>query len=202
MSIRFATLGLLAEQPLHGYAIQSALAEQFGDLCDPSFGEVYRVLTAHAREGLVAIACVRVGKRPRRKVHTLTPEGRRVLSAWLLVTTPATGRARDELALRLLVAQRCAPELVPRIVDLQAQRCRSDLADLEAQQRAARPPASFAALVLALRLETDVRQARARADSVVVCGELLARHRAGVPVAVLAREIAARATGRRPACAD
>ena len=69
MSLRFVILGLLAEQPLHGYAIQASLETRYDDLCEPSFGDVYRTLAALSRDGLVTVAVDRIGRRPRRKVH-------------------------------------------------------------------------------------------------------------------------------------
>src|SRR5262245_48525889 len=119
MSIRFSILGLLAAEPLHGYALQAALEERFCDVCEPSYGEVYRVLAALTRDGLVAPAVVRIGNRPRRKVYSLTGDGRGALQRWLL-GVPGGGRARDDTWLRLLVAERVAPELLLRLLDVLA----------------------------------------------------------------------------------
>ena len=92
MSLRFVILGVLAEQPLHGYAIQAALEERFGELCDPAFGDAYRVLAALSRDGLVTVSTARIGRRPRRKVYTPTAAGRRALVAWLRDGREGDGR--------------------------------------------------------------------------------------------------------------
>lgn len=196
MSLRLAVLGLLAEQPLHGYAIQAALEQRFAELCEPSSGEVYRALTALARDGLIAPVSARVGKRPERKVYTPTPEGRRVLDAWLRGAEPARVRVReDALWLRLLVAERCAPELLESIVAEQARRARAVLSEHESACREAGDSASFTSLVLALRLEGDVRIAQARVDALGLCGRVLARRRSGAAPGSLLREVAEARSG-------
>ena len=189
MSIRFAILGLLAAEPLHGYAIQAALEEHFCDVCEPSYGEVYRVLAALARDGLVAPASLRIGKRPPRKVHSLTAAGRAALQRWLL-GVPGGGRARDDTWLRLLVAERVAPELLLRLLDALVAGNRADLADLESLQRTDVAAHSFADLVRALRRASDIRHARARSDALELCRRTMAARLAGATLAALAQRLA------------
>jgi DNA-binding PadR family transcriptional regulator len=188
MSMRCAILGLLAAEPLHGYAIQSALEAHFGDVCEPSYGEVYRVLDALARDRLVAPTSARIGNRPRRKVYSLTADGRAALHRWLL-GAPAAARTRDDTWLRLLVAERVAPELLPRLLDVLVQGNCAQRSELESLQRTSGVARSFADLVRALRLASDLRHARARADALDLCRTTLARRLAGVPVAELARQL-------------
>ncbi len=187
MSIRFAILGLLAAEPLHGYAIQTALEEHFRDLCEPSYGEVYRALAALTRDGLVAPASQRIGNRPRRKVYSLTVAGRTALQRWLLGTPR---RSRDDTWLRLLVAERVAPELLLRLLDVLVAGNRADLADLESLQRTDLVARSFADLVRALRRASDIRHARARCDALDLCRQVIAARRAGATLAELAHRLA------------
>jgi len=189
MSIRFAILGLLAAEPLHGYAIQAALEEHFRDVCEPSYGEVYRVLGALARAGLVAPASLRIGNRPRRKVYSLTADGVAMLHCWLL-GAPVSARGRDDTWLRLLIAERVAPELLLRLLDVLVQGNRAQRAELESRRRSADTARSFADLVRALRLASDVRHARARVDALELCRATLARRQAGATLAELARQLA------------
>jgi len=193
MAIRFAVLALLAEQPLHGYALHAALEERLADLCEPAYGDVYRALTALTRDGLAAPADERVGRRPRRRTYTITPAGLSQLRAWL-VAPPASGapRRRDDLALRVLLAERAAPDLVSRVVAVHAEQARAELADLLAQRAPERAGADLASLLRALRLEDAIRRARVRIETIDLFGSVLARHRRGVAAAVLAREVAGR----------
>jgi DNA-binding PadR family transcriptional regulator len=70
--VRAAILALLAEEPRHGYAIMTELAERSGGLWRPSPGSVYPVLQQLQDEGLVTST-----DSDGRKVFDLTAEGRR-----------------------------------------------------------------------------------------------------------------------------
>lgn len=195
MALRFAILALLSEQPMHGYAIRVALDERCVGLCEPDDGEVYRVLAALRRDGLVALtetAGSASGSRRRRKVYRVTGAGRDALRAWLLSVPESGQRARDELPLRLLLAERCAAELLSRIVDRYAEHGQAVLEELVALRRPDRPPKTFGALVRALHLETEIRVARADLEAMDLWRAALARFReaqgAQSEAASLARE--------------
>jgi DNA-binding PadR family transcriptional regulator len=188
MSLRFAILGLLAAEPLHGYAIQTELEQHFGELCEPSHGEVYRALDALTRDGLVAPATARSGKRPQRKVCSLTVDGRAALERWL-VGVPPRPRSRDDTWLRLLVAERVAPALLPRLLDVLVKRLHAELSELETLRRHAGVARSFADLVRALRLVSHIRHTRARGEVLVLCRTTLIRLQSGSGVAELARRL-------------
>lgn len=189
MSMRFAILGLLAEQPLHGYAIQSALLDRLADFREPGCGDVYRALNALARDGLVACAAARVGKRPHRKVYAITARGRRELRAWLVAPPHEPAGSPEDLILRLLVAERCAGDLMPTVVAAHAARRRAELAELLARREARHAPASFAALLRVAAVEVGIRHVRASLEAIEMCRLLLARHRTGIAAAVIVREM-------------
>jgi DNA-binding PadR family transcriptional regulator len=70
-NVRAAVLSLLAEEPRHGYAIMTELAERSGGLWRPSPGSVYPVLQQLQDEGLVSAE-----SGEGRRVFSLTDEGR------------------------------------------------------------------------------------------------------------------------------
>jgi DNA-binding PadR family transcriptional regulator len=190
MSLRFVILGLLVEQPQHGYAIQAALEEGFDDLCDPGPGEVYRVLGALSRDGLVSPSTTRIGRRPRRKVYAPTAAGKRRLHAWLRDGGDGGRPPRDAPWLRMLVASRVAPALLAPLLDAEVEHRRSQLREIVAQQPARRAAPDFPALVRALRA-ASVRDAACSAlRSAELCRRTVARHRDGAAVAELLRELA------------
>ena len=102
--LELAVLGLLAEQPLHGYELKKRLSETLGPLWGISFGSLYPALrrlersgaieaaeaTEEAPLGFVAtgslkgdLAAARVRRRPRaglrtRKAYRVTPSGERL----------------------------------------------------------------------------------------------------------------------------
>jgi DNA-binding PadR family transcriptional regulator len=201
MLLRFAILGLLAEQPRHGYAILAALEERFAELLDPSAGDVYRALSTLERADWVAPARARVGRRPERKVYSPTPAGRDALDAWLSGADAGRRRADDDaLWLRVLVAERCAPQIVERLVERRAARERAALAEHEPSLPRTRDAASFTSLVLALRRASELRVARARLDGLDACLRIVARWQRGTTVDALLREVveSSRAGARSP----
>ena len=98
--LELAVLGLLAEQPLHGYELKKRLSETLGPLWGISFGSLYPALRRLERSGAIEaaespspsdgfvptgsvkgdLAAARVRRRPRtglrtRKAYRVTPPG-------------------------------------------------------------------------------------------------------------------------------
>jgi DNA-binding PadR family transcriptional regulator len=190
MLLRFVILGLLAEQPLHGYAIQALLETRFADLVDPGFGDVYRMLAALRRDGLVTVATDRIGRRPHRKVYAPTVSGRRALLAWLRDGGDAARATRDECWTRILVAAGAAPDALPQLLDAQLRRRRAALHELEMLRPSARGASDFAALVRALRHVGALEEARVALRIADLCRRVIRRHREGAPVTEQLRALA------------
>jgi PadR family transcriptional regulator, regulatory protein PadR len=78
-------LAVLADGPLHGYAVIVALRERSDEAFDLPEGTVYPVLHRLERAGLLSSSWQAVGGR-RRRTYRLTDPGRRVLkterAAW------------------------------------------------------------------------------------------------------------------------
>ena len=75
-AIREAILGLLAEQPMHGYQVMQELAERSGGRWHPSAGSVYPTLQQLQDEGLVVAE-----DRDGRRTFALTDAGRAAATA-------------------------------------------------------------------------------------------------------------------------
>jgi DNA-binding PadR family transcriptional regulator len=73
--VRHAVLALLAEEPMHGYALIHAIAERTDGAWTPDAGAVYPTLQLLADEGLIAAATT-----DGRKVWALTEAGRSVIA--------------------------------------------------------------------------------------------------------------------------
>jgi DNA-binding PadR family transcriptional regulator len=69
--VRAAVLALLAEEPRHGYAVMTELAQRSGGLWRPSPGSVYPVLQQLQDEGLVSVE-----EADGRRIFSLTEAGR------------------------------------------------------------------------------------------------------------------------------
>jgi DNA-binding PadR family transcriptional regulator len=112
MSIRHAILGLLAEQPMHGYRLKEAFDRRLSPLWGLTTGQVYQSLQALERAGLVASRGERVGRRPARRVYSVTADGRRELDLWLRETPTVWVRPfREEILIRLMLLRE--PDAAP-----------------------------------------------------------------------------------------
>jgi DNA-binding PadR family transcriptional regulator len=133
VSIKYAILGLLREQTSHGYAVRAAFEERLGDVWELNYGQVYQVLTALEQEGLILASDERVGKRPPRRVYSISPKGRDALRKWLLQPSLRRRPYRDDFYLRLLFAAEWEPDLVRGMIEDEGRRCREQLAALTDQ---------------------------------------------------------------------
>jgi DNA-binding PadR family transcriptional regulator len=77
MSTRLVILGLLRDQPLHGYEIKQIIEEHMGDWTSIAFGSIYFALGKLSEEGLIEMAVTeKKGNRPSRSVYQITESGR------------------------------------------------------------------------------------------------------------------------------
>lgn len=83
-----AILTLLASQELHGYRIAQQVAEMplFQGL-KPDVSGVYRFLRTMEARGFVEASWDLSDRGPAKRLYTLTPDGRRCLSRWILTLT-------------------------------------------------------------------------------------------------------------------
>ena len=101
-------LGVLAREPLHGYAIITSLRELSGGLFDLNEGSVYPALHRLERTGRVESAWGEVKGRSRR-VYRLTRKGRSALAAGRGIWQRTAEAMRAVLALAPARAPRRRP---------------------------------------------------------------------------------------------
>jgi DNA-binding PadR family transcriptional regulator len=171
MSIRFAILGLLAEAPLHGYAVHAAFEERLGEFWELNYGQVYQVLTALERQGLVVATDEQVGRRPTRKVYALSAKGRDAFGSWLAHGAPRSKPFRDDLFLRLLFAGNASPARLASLIDAQLQAAQEQRSQLASRRRAACAGTGepFSAIVRRLYVEAALLQVDARVRALELC---------------------------------
>jgi DNA-binding PadR family transcriptional regulator len=111
--LRYVLLGLIAEQPRHGYELIKAIEERFGGLYSPSPGVIYPTLTLLEELGYIRAEAAEGS----RKQFTVTPEGTEFL---------ATNRAVvDQIFARMAEVTRAygggpAPEIRRALRNLEA----------------------------------------------------------------------------------
>ena len=86
MVVRLILLGILSHnrRPIHGYDIKSKLKEwAVGEYAPLSYGSIYYNLERMENEGLVTSRVVKNGKRPERKLYSITEKGESELMSLL-----------------------------------------------------------------------------------------------------------------------
>jgi DNA-binding PadR family transcriptional regulator len=137
MSLKFGILGLLIEEPLHGYEVKSRFESMLGGTWEVNIGQIYSTLQRLERDGLVEA----VGERGDRGklAYRLTEPGHRELDLWLAEPEAEPQLLREDLFVKLLLLYRLGgqnlQELLLRQRRVFLQRLR-DLADLERRARA------------------------------------------------------------------
>lgn len=136
----WACLGILYEQPVHGFAVAARLKPS-GDV-----GRVWslsRALTYRALDQLVSRGYVRaIGEEPgiaggTRTILAATRLGRARLRTWLTIPVPHLRDLRSELLLKLVIADNCGVDVTEMLI---AQRARiADAAAVHAADADAAP---------------------------------------------------------------
>jgi len=174
MSIKYALLGLMRDEPMHGYRVKEAFDCRVGSLWGLTRPQIYQTLNALERAGLLTSHGERVGSRPARRIYTLTDLGRRAFERWLdsgSVCRPRPFRA--DLLLRLLFVRE--RDVAPIAAALE----RAEQRALQLVDRIARVPnsaARAAAIDVGGMLRAGAaRQAETDLDLVRSCRRELAR---------------------------
>jgi DNA-binding PadR family transcriptional regulator len=166
----YAILGLLGEQPRHGYELAEAFRPD-GDLaavCGMPLNVLYAQVHRLEGLGLVAGTVESLGPNRERTVLHLTDAGRASFCAWLDLPVERMREVRQDFLLKLYFSRRDVAHDTPRLLDAQIGRCEAYLAE-RIRERAQAPGESFANLLGHMR----VSAARATLD-------WLKEYRAGV----------------------
>ena len=131
--IELAILGLLKEQPMHGYQLNRELSEQLGGLWRVSYGSLYPSLRRLERQGAITSE---PGTGARRKtVYAITPEGERLFLE-LLEETPQENQTEDaRFRVRLAFFRYLPPETRVRLLERRRQALETRLDDVKAHLR-------------------------------------------------------------------
>ena len=116
--LELGILGLLKEQPMHGYQLSRELAEQLGGMWKVSYGSLYPTLRRLERDGAVEQVPGDTARKGRRKlVYRITPDGERLFLR-LLEEPPQEGQAEDaRFRVRLAFFRYLPPETRIRLLD-------------------------------------------------------------------------------------
>ncbi|MPZ99553.1 MAG: PadR family transcriptional regulator [Dehalococcoidia bacterium] len=132
--LEYALLGLLSEQPSHGYVLQQAFSESadLGAVIRVEAPTLYAALKELAARGLIAGHEVKRGSRPARTVFELTADGSTALEEWLTAPVERLREIRLDFLLKLYFLRRRGADSARALVDAQVAACHRYLARLEA----------------------------------------------------------------------
>jgi DNA-binding PadR family transcriptional regulator len=171
LSPEYALLGLLAEQPAHGYELHQRLVEVLGQVWRVSLSQTYNILKRLEAQGFIEAGEPEQHKLPARRPFRLTAAGRRRFETWLDSTSGCSVRlVRVEFTTRLFFARQRGPAQVERLVEAQTTATRACLERLQA--RLAEIPAGQIFNRLGLELRT--RQMASVLDWLDECRRALA----------------------------
>lgn len=149
----WAVLGLLAEQPRHGFAVARLMAPEgeIGRVWALPKPLVYRALSTLQERGLVVPAGEEPGERgPHRTLHVATGAGVEALRAWLATPVDHLREVRSLLMLKLALLARVGADAAA-LLTAQRERLAPLVATLEARVSAAE---AFEHTLLLWRLES------------------------------------------------
>ena len=95
MSLKYAILGLLEQQPHYGYEIKQKFEQMMGELWPVSYGQLYPTLRKLAEQELVTMKTVQGKKAVEKNVYSITKEGSEYFRQWLLQR-----RKKDQLSIK------------------------------------------------------------------------------------------------------
>lgn len=104
MSVRHALLALLSEGPKYGLQLRQKFESGTGEVWPLNVGQVYTTLQRLERDGLVESDDEQASGP--QKGYQITGSGRVELDDWLRTPADALAPPRDELVIKVLVAQR------------------------------------------------------------------------------------------------
>ena len=155
-----AILGLLSIEPMSGYDIRRNLDESLSHFWSESYGQIYPALRRLEAARLIApVKQAGAGAGARRKrLYTLTPQGRARLRAWL-AEAPKPQPPRNELMLKLFFGRLAPPGAMAahiRRLQVQQEQLLDTLENIEQQlaaERAGHPDLPY--WLLTLRAGTE-----------------------------------------------
>ncbi len=182
MSVKFAMLSLLDDEPAHGYRLKQRFEEKIGDFWQLNGGQVYQTLRTLERDGWITavgpppepVAEPVAERSPRESIqYELTDTGRERLRNWLAKPGTTPEPYRDEILVRLLVLDDAAEVETRRFISHQQKTYSHYLARLSAKKR--RLPSDVTKETLAARLGIDaaISHASAHLQWLGYCLEML-----------------------------
>jgi DNA-binding PadR family transcriptional regulator len=155
--LKFALLGLLAQDPKHGYDLKNALEQALGGHWEINFGQIYTTLARMERDGLVEVVEEDQDGRGK-KTYQITAAGQKDLALWLEEPVEKPRQLRDEFFIKLVIGGLAGGFDPQRMVDRQRQAYLKQLRDFaELARQTEDPTIGLMVEGAILHLQADLR---------------------------------------------
>jgi DNA-binding PadR family transcriptional regulator len=162
MSVRNALLGLLAQQPRHGYDLHAAFEAVVGgeQNWDVKPAQIYTTLARLEKDGLVADEGMEQAGGPEKRIYSITQQGRAALAEWF-ASGVQLEHQRDEFYVKLMLSIATGEASPRKVIQAQRGKLYQDLHGLTAQRNRLNPKTTLAQILLMdkaiMHLEADLR---------------------------------------------
>jgi DNA-binding PadR family transcriptional regulator len=120
LSPEFVVLGLLSQQPAHGYELERRISSELGEIWHISLSQIYNILHRLEDQGYISGEQYTQDKLPERRNYQLTEVGSERFFTWLNNTSGWSVKTiRVEFTTRLFFAQMINSGLAHQIIDEQ-----------------------------------------------------------------------------------
>ncbi len=162
MSVRNAILGLLSQQPRHGYMLRAAFESLVGGdvIWDAKPAQIYTTLARLEESGLVRREGTDQVGGPEKHIFAITPAGEKELAAWF-ASGVEESRQRDEFFVKLMLSIHGEGGDPAKVIQAQRGTLYQDLHDLTARRGRCDPMTDLAKILLLdktlMHVEADLR---------------------------------------------
>jgi len=151
LPVQYVVLGLLLEEPRHGYELRKQLELRLGVLWRIASSQLYSVLHRLEDRGWASARVESEGPRPSRTVYAVTAEGAEAFAAWVTAPVAHLRDVRVEFLAKAYFLRRRAGDALRRLLEAQIEVFEGLEAGLARQERLESDDAQFGAMVVSFR---------------------------------------------------
>ena len=156
MSVPYALLGLLEQQPRHGYDLKRLFDRYFAPDHPLAFAQVYSTLGRLEQRGRVRLDAIERAEGPERRRYAITEVGTKELERWLEEPLEAEPHLQASLFTKVVLAILSGRPVEP-LVDTERHAHLERMRELTALRRTSTLPVALLADYALFHLEADLR---------------------------------------------
>lgn len=156
MSVPHALLGLLQQQPRHGYDLKRLFDRYFAPDRPLAFAQVYSTLGRLEQRGRIQLEAIERAEGPDRRRYSITGDGREELERWLVEPLDPEPHLQASLFTKVVLAILAGRSVEP-LVDGERHAHLQRMRELTVMRRSSPVPVALLADYALFHLEADLR---------------------------------------------